>query len=560
MSRQTIAILGNQYGPYQKVIFKSAFLRLEQEGYKLVFISGGPLKQHRTQGDDKTDLRNHIYSMSRRYDVVGFIIVVSSIGHHADAAQLQSFARDFLHKPLVCFGVIDGSVPSVHVDNYSAMVSVMKHMTRERKRKRFVFIRGWPEGPEASLREQAFRDVLESKGIPVIEEFVINGEYLGSTAYFAMDKLLRNSPDIDAVVAANDVMAQGAVHALAKYGLQVPTDVIVSGFDDVATACTSYPALTSVSYSIDEMVNLAVDQFLLQLNKCEGAIKTTVHVPFELIIRSSSDPTLVASIRNDAESKSDIFDAQCFSQLLVDNLSTIKSPLGISATDVVDDIVSILVNGNLPGNFHLFESLNKLKNNPQDAYWWRHLHLQISEALKYQGNSGLSAEAIGFIASILGKIHLAVWNVESTQQMSAALFHETIYELRSRFNDVTAIADFESALDFTAARFPVAGCFICLYETSGASPDTQASVFYAPEHIRNRCPPHVLFDTCELLPEGCIQDAFNGPIVVEALSTGTQCIGYLVIDCTEEMEPEMLGPSALADLIVGSLLRCLATR
>ena len=68
-----------------------------------------------------------------------------------------------------------------------------------------------------------------------------------------MRRLLVWAPDVDAVFAANDLMAFGALAVLAAAGRRVPDDVAVVGFDDVPEATLSEPPLTTVRQPIEEM-------------------------------------------------------------------------------------------------------------------------------------------------------------------------------------------------------------------------------------------------------------------------------------------------------------------
>ena len=69
----------------------------------------------------------------------------------------------------------------------------------------------------------------------------------------AMEELLATDPRIDAVFAANDLMAFGAFQALAERGRHVPDDIAIVGFDDAPLAAPCGPALTTVRQPVVEM-------------------------------------------------------------------------------------------------------------------------------------------------------------------------------------------------------------------------------------------------------------------------------------------------------------------
>ena len=79
------------------------------------------------------------------------------------------------------------------------------------------------------------------------------GDFTQESGAAAMKRLLADRPDIDAVFAASDLMAAGALSALAAAGRRVPDDVAIVGYDDSPVATSARPALTSVRQPIEEM-------------------------------------------------------------------------------------------------------------------------------------------------------------------------------------------------------------------------------------------------------------------------------------------------------------------
>lgn len=92
-------------------------------------------------------------------------------------------------------------------------------------------------------RLEGYRNVL---GAGYREELVEEGDFTQRGGEAAMDRLLRRAPDLDAVFAASDLMALGAMAALRRAGRRIPEDVALVGFDDNEFALTSDPPLTTV--------------------------------------------------------------------------------------------------------------------------------------------------------------------------------------------------------------------------------------------------------------------------------------------------------------------------
>ena len=73
-----------------------------------------------------------------------------------------------------------------------------------------------------------------------------------------MEEILASGVEIDAVVAANDEMATGAIDVLRKRGLRVPQDIPVTGFDDLVLARLGNPPLTTVAQQFEQVADWAV--------------------------------------------------------------------------------------------------------------------------------------------------------------------------------------------------------------------------------------------------------------------------------------------------------------
>ena len=97
--------------------------------------------------------------------------------------------------------------------------------------------------PGGRYRLVGFREEMGDDFDP---ELVEEGDYSMESGAAAMARLLERTRDIDAVFAASDLMAAGAITALRKAGLRVPEDIAVAGFDDSGLAATHEPPLTTM--------------------------------------------------------------------------------------------------------------------------------------------------------------------------------------------------------------------------------------------------------------------------------------------------------------------------
>jgi DNA-binding LacI/PurR family transcriptional regulator len=113
----------------------------------------------------------------------------------------------------------------------------------------------------------------------------VNAESTERSGYDALEKLLTRGVSFDAVFAASDLIAIGALRALADHGLKVPDDVALAGFDDITMASFVNPPLTTVLQDTKQAGEILVDN-LLRLIRGEPA--ESAMLPARLIVRRSS--------------------------------------------------------------------------------------------------------------------------------------------------------------------------------------------------------------------------------------------------------------------------------
>jgi len=151
------------------------------------------------------------------------------------------------------------------------------------------FIRGPAQSEEAEVRLSAYRDALVEHGITPDARWVADGDYnrpSGSQAVRTiLDQKRVSVHALDALVCANDYMALGALDELSRRGIQVPEQIALTGFDDVASAAAARPALTTVRQPGSELGREGLKQLLLLAG---GAPNTGERVlPVDLKVRRS---------------------------------------------------------------------------------------------------------------------------------------------------------------------------------------------------------------------------------------------------------------------------------
>jgi DNA-binding LacI/PurR family transcriptional regulator len=174
----------------------------------------------------------------------------------------------------------------VDVDNAHGARLAADHLVY-RGRTRIATITGPLDMVAGRDRFDGFRAGLQAAGRHVDDTLVAHGDFSQESGDRAMRELLSRRPDLDAVFAANDPMAAGALHVLREAGRGVPRDVSVVGFDDAPLSLTTHPPLTTVHQSPEQMGKTMVELLLDQLADPEAEPATRI-LPTHLVVRGSS--------------------------------------------------------------------------------------------------------------------------------------------------------------------------------------------------------------------------------------------------------------------------------
>jgi len=179
-------------------------------------------------------------------------------------------------------------VSYVDVDNDGAAQAAVTHLLRL-GRKRIATITGPQNAAVGQERRKGYSKALRARGITVIPELIVEGDFTEDGGALAMQQLLPHHPD--AVFAASDVMAVGALRVLHAAGLRVPEDVALVGFDDVPLAARQTPPLTTIRQPIRQMGAMAVETLLTLLEDPEHGAHHIL-LPTQLVIRDSCGTNL----------------------------------------------------------------------------------------------------------------------------------------------------------------------------------------------------------------------------------------------------------------------------
>ncbi len=175
-------------------------------------------------------------------------------------------------------------VSYVDAENRDGARRAVEHLIATGRRS-IAHIAGPPDTGPGADRLAGYRDAM--RAIDAIDAPIAYGDWGQLAAAHAMQRLLDQRPQLDAVFAASDLMAAGALRCLNRAGRRVPDDVALVGFDDHPLAQQLRPSLTTVRQPVEQLATLATRRLLAAI-RGEADGHAAAILPTELIPRQST--------------------------------------------------------------------------------------------------------------------------------------------------------------------------------------------------------------------------------------------------------------------------------
>jgi DNA-binding LacI/PurR family transcriptional regulator len=187
-------------------------------------------------------------------------------------------------------GQPDPEVLSIGAANWAGGMAATEHLV-ELGHRRIGTITGSPAVLCSQARLDGYRAALERAGIAADPDLIATGDFHYDSALAAASAMLKLPDRPTAIFAASDVQAMGVYEAARRCGLQLPDDLSVVGFDDVALAQWASPPLTTVRQPLAEMAALATRTLLSGDSR---GFQNRVELATSLVVRSSTTRLLAA--------------------------------------------------------------------------------------------------------------------------------------------------------------------------------------------------------------------------------------------------------------------------
>lgn len=253
--RYTIAVMtGDTQSDYSEELMRGFYTSAREEGVNIVLLMGPQMPTYCTDIVTSSITGNYRYQFNSIYQYAHFIkpdaiiVTYGSLSAFYSEQSKKSFLDQFSDIPYLVIEdrSLDEDVPYLDTDNYSGMRACVEHLLVDHGYRKIAFLSGPRGNHDSEERLRAYMDVMQEHGIEVTDTMIAYGDYTDHVDEQAV-YLLENNPGLEAIVSANDGMAKACYRVCATRNLIVGKDIAITGFDNITSASTMNPPLTSVS-------------------------------------------------------------------------------------------------------------------------------------------------------------------------------------------------------------------------------------------------------------------------------------------------------------------------
>lgn len=532
----TIGVLvGSAEDKYENAMLRGISDVVRPAGSNLICFTSGALRSY--HGFEAQ--RNVLYDLVSAERVDG-LIISGTLGHAVNVTDLMEFCRRYDPLPLVSVAVSVADIPSVMVDSRQGMQAVVSHLLDVHGYRRIAFVRGPRGQQEAEERFSAYRQVLEEHGITLDLDLVLAGDYTRESGVAAMQQLLdRRGVSCQAVVAANDSMALGALSVLQQRGWHVPGDMAVTGFDDTEASRFSLPPLTTVRQSAYLQGRQAAQLLLDRL--CGAALVPSVIVPSALIVRQScgcaeqSVAQAASPIVLSASTEEITWTAHRLPICAALTQAASLLPADLAATwmeQLFDAFVDELEEDQAGGFVATLADLIQRSQQADDdgSVWHNVLSTLRAQVLPWLGVGTRRAQAENLWQqgrALIGEsVRLWQARLHVRTEQRAAILREIGEAMITSFN----LTDVLDVIAWELPRLGITACYLSLFENPTDLAAARLILAYDAQG-RQPLPPHgENFEARQLVPPPRLRCAAPYNLVVEALYSKEERLGFVLFE------------------------------
>lgn len=218
----------------------------------------------------------------------GIIVYEGMMNIDGLEVELYEYLRENASCPVVYLRSSREGMYSIIHNDRQAMKDITAHLINKYGIKDVCHMSGRMEFYDAQERLAGYKEAMEEAGLKVTPNMVYSGEYYTAKTKETLDFFYSSRGHYpEAIVCANDYMAVSVIEELKRRGINVPDDVLVSGYDNIVSTQTCSPQVTSFETDSDAVARAAID-ILVRLSNGEKVDKIT-YVNNKMLLRASTE-------------------------------------------------------------------------------------------------------------------------------------------------------------------------------------------------------------------------------------------------------------------------------
>ncbi|WP_460051802.1 substrate-binding domain-containing protein [Spirochaeta dissipatitropha] len=268
---------------YQLSVFQGAREAALESGLNLLCVQGEALNDY----DPK---RSEIFPSRGIFSFDAAILLSSAIYDHGDITSVPGINEAFSSIPCLSMGTHASMMPSIVIPCEDSMKQLLDHLIDDHRYRRFLFLGGPEKHSDSTARRRVFTDCMQSrsKQYPDMKWEYRSGGFSETSGFVIVKRYINEHPDhpLDAVVAANDNMAIGAMKAIQSADEESGWRACaVTGYDDIPHAALEIPSLSTIRQPLQRMGRAGVEVIVRMLEGVQ--VDHELSVPSELCLRES---------------------------------------------------------------------------------------------------------------------------------------------------------------------------------------------------------------------------------------------------------------------------------
>lgn len=200
---------------------------------------------------------NYIFNFVTKQNIDVLVVLLGTIASNVGAKVQKKFLDKYKDIPIITIANKVDGYANVSFDNKGGFAKEVEYLVNSIGKRHIGIVCGPATNEDSIERLEAYKEVLHKYDIPVEERKIVYGNF---TEYSdeAVEKLLDDNDDLDAIVFSNDYMALGAYRVMEARGIKPGKDIAVVGFDDWPFASLMEPSLTTTRADSSELGYRAV--------------------------------------------------------------------------------------------------------------------------------------------------------------------------------------------------------------------------------------------------------------------------------------------------------------